>query len=535
MNKIEYKIILKSNFLTAETGIIGKDLDLALKRDYNGIPIIYGKHIKGILRERFTEYCKALEPENKNIQLRIDNLFGSSGQNISSIFFSNLKISEYDEKSISSRSSIRIDRKTKTTKESSLFNYEILSKGNEFLGDITIKKNISENDLKLILSSLYHLNKIGGLKSRGLGDVEIKIKYNDKYVGIENLDKIVNSFKLINNETKINIENKKYSFEVEFLSDAVFQSKKISNLIISRDNIQGSTIRGALINYGLEKGFDIKDLLDIKVVLKNDMKLLKSEFETKYKLGNTKKTIDKSIFPDKNEEEFENKSIKYQMKTSNEIKSKLNDVSIKINESTRCAENGMLFNYELLNVEENNIRNKYYGEMYIPSNFLINNEIELYIGKYKSKGFGKIKLKVISDKKSKISIEKRVEKYNKLIISNDKYITFDFITDCILPFNKVNNILKQFKKFIKLDILDEQENRSFISIKKLSGYNIINNIRKSDELIIEKGSVLSYKIPTEFDLKKLERLENGIGLRLKEGFGILEVCSETKYRGCDKL
>lgn len=31
--ELEYKIILKSNFLTAQTSIIGKDIDVSYKRD----------------------------------------------------------------------------------------------------------------------------------------------------------------------------------------------------------------------------------------------------------------------------------------------------------------------------------------------------------------------------------------------------------------------------------------------------------------------------------------------------------------------
>ena len=44
--KIEYEVKLLTPANTAETGIIGKEIDVELKRDKNGKPYFPAKHIK---------------------------------------------------------------------------------------------------------------------------------------------------------------------------------------------------------------------------------------------------------------------------------------------------------------------------------------------------------------------------------------------------------------------------------------------------------------------------------------------------------
>ena len=113
-----------------------------------------------------------------------------------------------------------------------------------------------------------------------------------------------------------------------------------------------------------------------------------------------------------------------------------------------------------------------------------------------------------------------------------KLITFDFLSDMILPFNEVSNvgnqILTLFEDFEEKLTLNNR--RTFINVEKLRGYNIVNNIRKMDEIVITQGSVISYCINNEDledILKKLEKIEeNGIGLRRNEGFGRVRICSE---------
>lgn len=533
MNKIRYKIVLKSNFLTAQSGVIGKNIDITYKRNSKGIPVINGKLIKGVIRDKFTQLLNTLGIENNE---KIENIFGSEGKNISKLFFYNLymKTEDKDKIKTSSRHSIKMDRKTKTTVEGSLFDYEFIERGQEFFGEIEIKKNISKEDLKLFLASMFHIDRLGGNKSRGLGNVEILINLKDnEYVGIEKIDEILETIEIEDNTIK-NVEYKKYNFELEFLTPLVLQENKITNLITSRNALQGSTIRGALIDLGLRNGMDIDKLRDIEVKLINKNINLKSEFVTKYKLNNgVKKFVDKTLITDEDKLLKNEKGNKFERSNVVDFKTKSDDISIKINYETRTAEDKMLFNHEVIE----NVDNIYYGQVYLPKDLILENVSDIiYIGKYKSKGFGKVKIKLFEYNENldlKEKIKNKIIKFNEKINDDKKYITFDFLSDCILPLNKVDNVLNEFKILTNLKSeLENEIDRTFVTLEKLKGYNIVNNVRKADELIITKGSVLTYSYNNLDDI--LENLvnveEKGIGLRRKEGFGIISVCTETSIR-----
>lgn len=194
--------------------------------------------------------------------------------------------------------------------------------------------------------------------------------------------------------------------------------------------------------------------------------------------------------------------------------------------------------------------------------FEIGEKYELKIGKYKTKGFGKVEIefKKFTDENDK-NIGERIKELNDEIKKdfkefdkrNDKekvyfgdellkeekqkLITFDFLSDMILPFNEVSNVGKQI-----LELFDENfgekltlnNRRTFVNVEKLRGYNIINNSRKMDEIVITQGSVISYCVDNENlegILGYLEKIEeNGIGLRRNEGFGRVRICSEREFK-----
>ena len=198
--------------------------------------------------------------------------------------------------------------------------------------------------------------------------------------------------------------------------------------------------------------------------------------------------------------------------------------------------------------------------------FEIGKKYELKIGKYKTKGFGKVEIKFEKYfEKQAMDIKGRIEKLNsqikedfvefdeennkkngekrEKIYSKDellkeekqKLITFDFLSDMILPFNEVSNVGEQililFEDFGEKLTLHNR--RTFVNVEKLRGYNIVNNIRKMDEIVITQGSVISYCINNEDleeILEKLEKIEkDGIGLRRNEGFGRVRICSEREF------
>ena len=587
--KIDYVVELLLPAITASLGVIGKDIDITVKRDKDGYPIFNGKHIKGILRERIYQFKKALGSEEKEIETFINTYFGKEGNyikdnNFNQIRFSNLTIKdketfkkiELEEKLIGNRYGIRINRKTKTTIPQSLFNYEFLSRNNIFVGSLDINDNIKNEDLKFILTCLFHLDKIGGMKSRGIGKVRVKI--NGNYLEGENgvketksLNKIICELKRENNENLyLKDENLiKYKYTLELEEPAVFKSRELGNYVETRNSIQGSTIRGALIEYFHKKGADLKILKKIEAsdAMKEDNKIgLASLFETKYAIkenNNEKILIDKAIFSDI---EYED-GTKYERASIPELKPTGNEISVKINTKLKSAENGMLFNTEYIsNSKEDNKNNKQRNEIKFPTENIkltgdlklpkeiTENKFTIYIGKYKFKGFGKatitlekyidkiekdiitrineLSIKVQEDIKGKIGKEKEKDIKDEIEDKDKKTICFDLYLDMIIPFTDIYDAGEQFLILanLKNENIKFNPKRSFINTGKLEGFNIINGIRKVDELIFVKGSVFTYTIEENDHIKFKEKLikieENGLGLRKNEGFGRIRICTE---------
>ena len=604
--KIGYEVELLTPAITAETGTIGKEIDVEVKRDKNGTPYFSAKHIKGVFRSKVLEFKNALSGDGKEFT---EKYFGSGGNNPSKIRFSDLKLKieknigdeEYQrrlENKIGNRYGVKINRKTRVAEENSLFNYEFVKPKNIYAGSFELSNDFfekSEEDIKFLLSSFLHIDKIGGLKSRGLGKVLVQFvsiendkrnnfkEGNDRFKIVEKILKEVKSKNNYKNQgIKKLSELEKYKYTLNFVEPAVLQGKVNKNEVELRKSLQGSSIRGAIIQYGLDNGFEseIEKLLKIKISEvrkfvrkdKNEIKeefKLASGFKTKYPIEADKyKKIDKAISVMKEykvNEEDEN-GIKLERDSLALLNATGTELSIKIDEKTRTTEESLLFSTEYTDLT--NVANKeevfFKGNVEIPKGlFEIGKKYELKIGKYKTKGFGKVEIKFekFSEEKGK-NISERIEKLNENIKKdfkefdkrNDKekvyfgdellkeekqkLITFDFLSDMILPFNEVSNVGKQI-----LELFDENfgekltlnNRRTFVNVEKLRGYNIINNSRKMDEIVITQGSVISYCVDNENlegILGYLEKIEeNGIGLRRNEGFGRVRICSDRK---CEK-
>ena len=604
--KIEYEVKLLTPANTAETGIIGKEIDVELKRDKNGKPYFSAKHIKGVFRAKVLEFKNALNGNGKEFT---EKYFGSGGNNPSKIRFSDLKLKieknigdeGYQrrlENKIGNRYGVKINRKTRVAEENSLFNYEFVKPKNIYAGSFELSNDFfekSEEDIKFLLSSFWHIDKIGGLKSRGLGKVLVQFvsiendkrnnfkEKNDRFKIVEKILKEVKSKNNYKNQgiKKLN-ELEKYKYTLNFVEHAVLQGKVNKNEVELRKSLQGSSIRGAIIQYGLDNGFEseIEKLLKIKISEvrkfvredKNEIKeefKLASGFKTKYPIEADKyKKIDKavSVMKEYKVNEKDENGIKLERDSLALLNATGTELSIKIDEKTRTTEESLLFSTEYTDLT--NVANKeevfFKGNVEIPKGlFEIGKKYELKIGKYKTKGFGKVEIefKKFTDENDK-NIGERIKELNDEIKKdfkefdkrNDKekvyfgdellkeekqkLITFDFLSDMILPFNEVSNVGKQI-----LELFDENfgekltlnNRRTFVNVEKLRGYNIINNSRKMDEIVITQGSVISYCVDNENlegILGYLEKIEeNGIGLRRNEGFGRVRICSERK---CEK-
>ena len=604
--KIGYEVELLTPAITAETGTIGKEIDVEVKRDKNGTPYFSAKHIKGVFRAKVLEFKNALSGDGKEFT---EKYFGSGGNNPSKIRFSDLKLKieknigdeGYQrrlENKIGNRYGVKINRKTRVAEENSLFNYEFVKPKNIYAGSFELSNDFfekSEEDIKFLLSSFLHIDKIGGLKSRGLGKVLVQFvsiendkrnnfkEENDRFKIVEKILKEVKSKNNYKNQgiKKLN-ELEKYKYTLNFVEPAVLQGKVNKNEVELRKSLQGSSIRGAIIQYGLDNGFEseIEKLLKIKISEvrkfvredKNEIKeefKLASGFKTKYPIEADKyKKIDKavSVMKEYKVNEKDENGIKLERDSLALLNATGTELSIKIDEKTRTTEESLLFSTEYTDLT--NVANKeevfFKGNVEIPKGlFEIGKKYELKIGKYKTKGFGKVEIKFekFSEEKGK-NISERIDKLNENIKKdfkefdkrNDKekvyfgdkllkeekqkLITFDFLSDMILPFNEVSNVGKQI-----LELFDENfgekltlnNRRTFVNVEKLRGYNIINNSRKMDEIVITQGSVISYCVDNENlegILGYLEKIEkNGIGLRRNEGFGRVRICSERK---CEK-
>lgn len=588
--KVNYTIELLLPAVTASLGVIGKDIDVTVKKDKDGYPIFNGKHIKGILRERVYQFKRALGVEEKEIETFVNNYFGKEGNYIKNnsfnqIRFSNLTIKDKKsyankinvEKLIGNRYGIRINRKTRSTVPQSLFNYEFLSRNNVFVGSLDINDNIKNEDLKFILACLFHLDKIGGMKSRGIGKVRVKINGNylegeNGVVETKSLDKIISELKREDKKASTELKKDefvKYNYTLELEEPIVLKSIELGNYIKTRNSVQGSTVRGALIEYFCRKGYDLNVLKNIEAsdATREDNKVsLASLFETKYEIkneGNKKVKIDKVISSDT---EYKD-GTKYERSSSSDFKATGNEISVKINTKLKSAENGMLFNTEYINnTKEEDKNNKQKNEIKFPTeNIKLVGDLKLpkeisqekfivYIGKYKFKGFGKATItikkysdtnkadlearinnlsdKVRKDIESKIGKEAEKEIRNEIQDKDKKVICFDLYSDMIIPFTDIYDAGEQFLMLagLKDENLKFNLKRSFINTGKLEGFNIINGVRKVDELIFTKGSVFTYIIEEnacDSILEKLAKIEaNGLGLRKNEGFGRVRICSE---------
>ena len=533
--KINYTVKLKTPALTASLGIIGKDIDVVVKVDSKGKPFFNGKHIKGILKERVTQFKLGLGESEDATKEFIDKYFGKEGNyikdnNFDKIRFSNLVLVDENNYNIDDRYGIKIDRKTRTTVHNSLFRYEHITAGTEFKGEIEVPDKIDREDLKFILACLFHLDTIGGFKSRGIGKVDVFIKERElKYKENEDIiDNII--FEILksnkeNSKANLNGKLKKYSYTLSLKEPFILTGREIGNYVEVRDSIQGSTVRGAMIEYfAKSKDVSLEDLLCIEAsdAISGDISLA-SKFITKYAIDGDKIETDKIVDPrNEIEDKSKGKGVKLERKGTSMLKAKGNEISIAINSQTKSVEDVMLFNSEYLQCDE-----KLIGDIVLPEGLVDENkDYTIYLGKMKSKGFGKAVIKFRKYEKERANLKARIEKLQKQ--AKEKILTFDLQSDLILPFNTIYNVGEQFKTLVGISELKFKENKSYINTGKLGGYNIINNIRKVDELVITRGSVLTYEID-DFNsiLPKLEEIEEkGLGLRKNEGFGRVKISSE---------
>lgn len=571
MNKLEYTVTLESPALTGQNGVIGKDIDIVTLRDEDNLPYFKAGHIKGILKDRVEQLSKTL---NDKLFDEHYKFFGKDGGlNTAVLRFSDLIFKEINGLSRSEilknnyenlkndicyddRHGIKLNRHTLTTEEGSLFSYEFINRNSVFSGTIEFEmQSESEREyIRLIIAALFQLNTIGGQKSRGLGGISVII--NGKVHS--QLDDIVSDFKVKNTENnqfslyKPSDKTLKMKYELDFEENIVLKSREIGNVITSLDYIHGGSVRGAIIQYLLDNcglpeteiNEELPDSLIVSQAIPDGTKLVSaSSFGCKYseKCGNNI-IIDK-VFNDHVKEcskchnKLERIGNGYLGKDNKKITiNKKSDVGIGINYATGTSAEGRIYNREVLRIQQNKVNTKKFsGTITLTESAaqLINNKI-LYIGKYKTKGFGKCKIS-LTDYEKESDIRKKIMKQ---LSSN--MIVLICKSDIVLPFISLSN----HTELIKIMFLSGNPDipvsintgKTFINYGIIGGYNAVNNIRKQDDMIISHGSVITFDILSEnlseSDKEKIADkisviIDKGIGVRKSEGFGEIDIKEEN--------
>ncbi|SJZ81360.1 CRISPR/Cas system CSM-associated protein Csm3, group 7 of RAMP superfamily [Cetobacterium ceti] len=525
---IKYSVTLNTPAMTGKDGIIGKDLDIITKVDNYGLPYFSASQVKGILKEKVALFSTAL-----NFNFPIKKYFGEEGKVESGMRFSPLTIDskkylKYKEFLTDDRSGIRINKASKTTSEGSLFSYEFIRNRLEFNGEIEIFYPLQGENLKFFKSCLERIDTIGGLKSRGLGKVTFKV-----------VETITNNDNL---KKKLDIrEFKEYSYTLKPMENLILKSQEIGNEITTNNYIHGGTIRGALISL-LDREFNV----DIEVLIRNlkvsqglpkdHFVALASIFQSKYPIKNEKTVrVNKLLFKNY-EDKVDGKEVKFERYGSPFVNrdfeklviNKQSEINIAIDSKSRTSEEGKIFNKEILLAKDM----EFTGKIFLSEDIVKNlSNRYIYIGKNKSKGFGKclITFEPVNTKKEKVDIDK-LEKLSKEIGSDKKYFTIDFNSDMILPFIDTISIGDKIKELLNLESVVWEESKSFINIISIGGYNQLNKIRKATEFAIGKGGVLTFST-SEFTNILIEKLnfiqKKGVGSRKNEGFGDVEISSKN--------
>lgn len=536
---INYSVKLITPALTGQSGVIGKDLDIVTKLDANGFPYFPAKHIKGIVRDKYEYYGLGEKEDVKKIfgfeEDEYDTKVRFSHLNLSKVYDTDLEnITDKKDKEIlkkflfGDRHGIRVDRETRTTIENSLFSYQYANPSLEFSSSIELK-DLNKEQVKKLIATLYNIDSIGGQKSRGLGKVEVFVEGFEKKDLTKALEKV---FKEINNEKAELKDNtlSNYKFTLKFLEDAILTKSEKGNLIVSNTEINSSALRAGIID-ALSNKFDFANGKNIEKIVVEEVKPENSEilpasfFKTKYPVDGETRYRNKLLCSDgavkigNDESKLERADIKY-IKEGKELKfNKESEISIAIDRETRSAEESKLFNFEIAKLK---------GEKFVvtvkTTKELLEaiDGLEVYVGKMKSKGYGKAKITITQDSKNNATSEERLNKFK------DKgFYTLDIVTDVILPFRSIKYVGEELKVLYNLEG-EFLGDKSFVKVEKMAGYSLMNNMPKADEIVIKAGSVLTYSGKAKVEKLK-DPEDSGIGLRKSEGYGKIEFCSERHF------
>jgi len=204
--------------------------DLPVVRNSKGNPVIPGSSLKGFFRGNL-EKILSMKP-GLNVDKLLKQIFGGKEKEdlASAIFFHELPMKEGK---VGERKHIRINPETGAV--ANLFEVECVMDGAVFEGRIFTARNLNPMALALLKTVIDATNigftRLGGFKSRGYGEVEIKLENLKMIFPGKNLDELKRGFEVDGllpaemskiyvkgNESKISINGKEFSSKVGFNS-----------------------------------------------------------------------------------------------------------------------------------------------------------------------------------------------------------------------------------------------------------------------------------------------------------------------------
>jgi len=277
--------ITTRSFLLAGSGEGSALVDSDIIFHKSGFPYIPARRVKGLLKESAEEVLEILGKEDGEIGRKLAALFGKSGveTNTGKLIFPNLYVEgwaaikqelygqadgngqrhSWDPGAIRAHYTTEIRQtsiaaKTGTAEDGSLRNYRVVNPGQRFVAEITVNKELSEDERRLLEKAALNLRCAGTRRNRGFGNILCKLTPGEE--GREPAD--AKAASLSNGSSLDTAEpeaRESLSLSLQTLSPVVLALQLgDQNTVYSEKYISGSRLRGILVQQymrirGLEK------------------------------------------------------------------------------------------------------------------------------------------------------------------------------------------------------------------------------------------------------------------------------------------
>jgi len=518
--KIKVTIETKSPLLVSEE--VSSIWNKSQKRDINSA-YIPGSALKGALRET----ADTLTPYKQEVF----SLFGMEGSKQGKLQFSKIicKDPSYIEKT-----HVVLNRKTKTHAHNKLFSTNALANGNILEGYIYVDGELTAKEKELLDGLTKMVKKIGGMKSAGYGLVDISFEYQDS-----------------NSKVEVSTDFENYALLVlEPLEPFLAIKERSKNYMYKSSKIiYGETIRGAyaqiISNDPLFEKIILNEEVKFPTVVpsKEDKLMAPSPSTTmkrKYKSTDTgifdlalAKMVENNINIGRNLLSLEDMSTDgerlenvggYLDYFNNSIINVESDTKqytqTAVSRQTRATKAGQLRSYITEHFEKmvGIIRssNKEYIEM-------IARIESISVGNSKTRGFGKMKAKIIPLHNLKEQFEKNIKSFTESVKRHIKsertYIPLLLTSDLIVPVGK--ELKDLFSGF--------EVNQTIYRKDTFSSWNTGTNNTKTFYETLKAGSVIILESENENCIEEIwQMFLDGLGHRTGSGFGSFLVVDYSK-------